>query len=142
TSVEGTERAKEVAKERRKMKQQDIQSLLLFRNAEDEQFAVPLGLVERVEKIKRKDIETVGGKRVMQYRGSSLPLFAIEEVAQVKPLADKDDLLVIVFSIGGKDIGLLATPPLDATEDALDIDDVTLKQPGIMGSAILREHTT
>lgn len=142
TSMEGSERAREVAKEQRKISQQDIQSLLLFRNAEDEQFAVPLGLVERVEKIKKQDIEKVGGKNVMQYRGSSLPLFAIEEVAQVKPLADKEDLLVIVFSIGGKDIGLLATPPLDATEEVLNIDDVTLKQPGIMGSAIIGEHTT
>ena len=50
--------------------------------------------------------------------------------------------MVIVFSIGGKDIGLLATPPLDATEEVLNIDDVTLKQPGIMGSAIIGEHTT
>jgi two-component system chemotaxis sensor kinase CheA len=84
----------------------------------------------------------VGGKNVIQYRGSSLPLFAIEEVANVKPLAEKEDLLVIVFSIGGRDIGLLATPPLDATEESLTIDDVTLKQTGIMGSTIIGDQTT
>ncbi|MGD9159013.1 MAG: chemotaxis protein CheW [Desulfobacteraceae bacterium] len=142
TSISGTERAMQVAKEQRLKNQQDIQSLLIFRNAEDEQFAVPLGLVERVEKIKRVSIENVGGKNVIQYRGASLPLFAIEEVANVKPLADKEDLLVIVFSIGGRDIGLLATPPLDATEEALNVDDVTLKQTGIMGSAIISNQTT
>ncbi len=142
TSMEGTERAMQVAKEQRLKSQQDIQSLLIFRNAEDEQFAVPLGLVERVEKIKRSSIENVGGKNVIQYRGSSLPLFAIEQVADVKPRADKEDLLVIVFSIGGRDIGLLATPPLDATEEALNVDDMTLKQTGIMGSAIIGNQTT
>ncbi len=142
TSMDGTERAMQVAKEQRLKSQQDIQSLLIFRNAEDEQFAVPLGLVERVEKIKRSAIENVGGKNVIQYRGASLPLFAIEEVANVKPLADKEDLLVIVFSIGGRDIGLLATPPLDATEEALNVDDITLKQTGIMGSAIIGNQTT
>ena len=142
TSMEGTERAGQVAKEQRLRGQKDIQSLLIFRNAEDEQFAVPLGLVERVEKIKRSDIENVGGKNVIQYRGASLPLFAIEQVANVKPLADKEDLLVIVFSIGGRDIGLLATPPLDATEEALVVDDMTLKQTGIMGSAIIGNQTT
>ncbi|MBN2417829.1 MAG: chemotaxis protein CheW [Deltaproteobacteria bacterium] len=142
TSIDGTERAVQVAKEQRLKNQQDIQSLLIFRNAEDEQFAVPLGLVERVEKIKRSSIEHVGGKNVIQYRGASLPLFAIEQVADVKPLADKEDLLVIVFSIGGRDIGLLATPPLDATEEALKIDDMTLKQTGIMGSAIIGNQTT
>ncbi len=142
TSMEGTERAAQVAKEQRMKGQKDIQSLLIFRNAEDEQFAVPLGLVERLEKIKRSDIENVGGKNVIQYRGASLPLFAIEQVANVKPIADKEDLLVIVFSIGGRDIGLLATPPLDATEEALTVDDVTLKQAGIMGSAIIGNQTT
>ncbi|MBN1904124.1 MAG: chemotaxis protein CheW [Deltaproteobacteria bacterium] len=142
TSMDGTERAVQVAKEQRMKSQKDIQSLLIFRNAEDEQFAVPLGLVERVEKIKRTDIEHVGGKKVIQYRGASLPLFAIEQVANVKPLADKEDLLVIVFSIGGRDIGLLATPPLDSTEEALTVDDMTLKQAGIMGSAIIGNQTT
>ncbi len=142
TSLEGTDRAIDVAKEHRQKSNEDILSLLIFRNAEDEQFAVPLGLVERIEKVKRSDIELVGGKKVIQYRGSSLPLFAVEEVAEVRPLAEKDDLLVIVFVIAGNDIGLLATPPLDAIEESLVIDDVTLKQTGIMGSTIINNHTT
>jgi len=114
----------------------------VFRNAEEEQFAVPLGLVERIEKIKKSQIENVGGRRVMQYRGATLPLIAIEQVAQVKPLADKEDLLVIVFVLAGREIGLLATPPLDAIEKALLIDDSTFKQPGIMGSSIIDGRTT
>jgi two-component system, chemotaxis family, sensor kinase CheA len=142
TSMEGTDRAKEIAHENRANQNKDVQSLLVFRNAENEQFAVPLGLVERIEKIKKSQIENVGGKRVMQYRGASLPLIAIEQVAQVKPLADKEDLLVIVFVLAGREIGLLATPPLDAIEQSLAIDDSTLKQTGIMGSSIISGHTT
>ena len=141
TSVEGTDRAAEVAGEAREV-MKDRQALLVFRNAEDEQFAAPLGLVERVEKIKVADIEQVGGKRVVQYRGASLPLFAIEEVANVKPLADKEELAVIVFKITDREVGLLATPPVDAVEVSIQIDDSTLKQPGIMGSAIIGDYTT
>jgi two-component system, chemotaxis family, sensor kinase CheA len=142
TSVEGSDRAKEIAVESRANQNKDIQSLLVFRNAEEEQFAVPLGLVERIEKIKKSQIEDVGGRRVMQYRGATLPLIAIEQVAQVKPLADKEELLVIVFVLGGREIGLLATPPLDAIEKAILIDDSTFKQPGIMGSSIIEGRTT
>ena len=142
TSLEGTDRVMDATKEKLQKTKKDVLSLLLFRNAEEEQFAVPLGLVERIEKIKRSDIEAVGGKNVMQYRGSSLPLFAIEEAAKVKPLADKEDLLVIVFVIAGNDVGLLATPPLDAIEQSLNVDDTTLKQTGIMGSTIINDHTT
>jgi len=141
TSVEGTNRAAEVAKEARKTKE-DTQSLLIFRNAEDEQFAVPLGLVQRIEKIKRSQIEEVGGKRVIQYRGGTLPLSAIEEVARVKPLADREDIIVVVFLVGDRETGLLATGPVDAMEVPVTFDETTLRQPGIMGSAIIGDQTT
>ncbi|MBL7179905.1 MAG: chemotaxis protein CheW [Pseudomonadota bacterium] len=144
TSMEGTDRATEVARKADEAikANKDKQSLLVFRSAPDEQFAVPLNQVERIEKIKRADIETVGGKRVIQYRGGSLPLFAIDQVAQVKPLADNKDLLVIVFLLAGREIGLLAMGPVDALEVSSEIDGSTLKQPGIMGSAIIGDHTT
>ncbi|WDN88154.1 two-component system, chemotaxis family, sensor kinase CheA [Desulfosarcina sp. BuS5] len=140
-SVEVAERASEVHEEELKTGK-DIQSLLMFRNAEDEQFSVPLGLVSRIEKIKRDTIEEVGGKRVMQYREMSLPLLSIEDVAAVKPVADIENLLVIVFTIAGKEMGLLATSPVDAADVAAAFDDSTLKQTGIMGSAIIDGCTT
>jgi len=120
----------------------DEQTLLVFRNAVDEQFTVPLSLVSRIEKIKKEKIEQVGGKSVIQYRGTSLPLVAINDVANVKPLADKEDLLVIVFIIGGREIGLMATEPVDAINVSVRFDEAILKQPGIMGSAIIDDYTT
>ncbi|MBN1842247.1 MAG: chemotaxis protein CheW [Deltaproteobacteria bacterium] len=144
TSLEGTDRAAEVAKETAEAvtAKKDMQSLLVFRSAEDEQFAVTLSQVERIEKVKAKDVEEVGGKRVMKYRGGSLPLISIDQVAQVKPLAEKEDLLVIVVVIAGKEIGLLAIGPVDAMDVTIEVDGATLKQPGIMGSAVIGEHTT
>ena len=144
-SLEGTDRAAKITKETDDAvikANKDKQSLLVFRSAENEQFAVALNLVARVEKIKKSAIEEVGGKRVMQYRGGSLPLFTIDEVAQVKPLADKEDLLVIVFTLADREIGLLAMGPVDATEISAEVDDSTLKQPGILGSVIIGDHTT
>ena len=144
TSIEGSSRAAEVAEESKRAirEQKDRQSLLVFRSAENEQFAAPLNMVERIEKIKATDIETVGGKRVIRYRGGSLPLFSVDEVAMVEPLADSDDLLVIVFILNNKEIGLLAIGPVDAVELSIEVDGQTLKQAGIMGSAIINDHTT
>jgi two-component system chemotaxis sensor kinase CheA len=144
TSLDSTDRAAEVAEEAEedaKIKGYK-QSLLLFRSSVDEQFGVSLNQVQRIEKIKVTDIEEVGGKRVMQYRGGSLPLYSIDEVAQVKPLDDREDILVIVFIIAEREIGLLAIGPVDAVETALDVDEMSLKQPGILGSAIIGKHTT
>jgi len=144
TSIEGTDRAHELAhaQEEAKRAQKDKQALLIFRNSEKEQFAVPLNQVERIEKIKRSDIEDLGGKRVMQYREGSLSLICVDDVASVQPLADHDDLLVIVFQITSRLVGLLAIGPIDAIEITAEIDGVTLHQPGIMGSTIIGKHTT
>ena len=144
TSMDGSDRSKEVAQaaEQRVKAQKDKQALLTFRSSETEQFAVPLNQVERIEKIKRSDIEELGGKRVMQYRGGSLSLIAVDDVAMVQPIADHDDLLVIVFNIATQIVGLLAIGPIDALEISVSIDDVTLKQQGIMGSTIIDGQTT
>jgi two-component system chemotaxis sensor kinase CheA len=144
TSIDGTDRANEVAMAAAELMraQKDKQALLIFRSSEQEQFAVPLNQVERIEKIKRSEIEDLGGKRVMQYRGGSLALISVDSISAVHPLADQDDLLVIVFNICSKPVGLLAIGPIDAVEISTEIDGVTLKQPGIMGSIIIDGHTT
>ncbi|THB72558.1 MAG: response regulator [Desulfobulbaceae bacterium] len=144
TSLDGSDRASEVAlaAEEAIRAKKDKQALLIFRSSEDEQFGVPLNQVERIEKIKRSEVEDLGGKRIMKYRGGSLSLMCIDDVAMVNPIADHDDLLVIVFNIASRPVGLLAIGPVDAVEIAADIDDVTLKQTGIMGSFIINDHTT
>ena len=68
----------------------DMQALLIFRSSEKEQFAAPLNRWRRYRENKDRDIEHLGGKRVIKYRGGSLPLFSIDEVATVGPLADNE----------------------------------------------------
>ena len=144
TSIDGSDRAAEVASAEAEMvrSEKDKQAVLTFRSSEEEQFAVPLNQVERIEKIKYSDIEVLGGKKVMQYRGGSLSLIAVDDVAMVQPIADKEDLLVIVFNIASQLIGLLAIGPIDAMQISVDIDETTLKQTGIMGSTIIDSQTT
>ncbi len=144
SSLDTKERASEVAStasaETRAKNEQE--SLLVFRSSEQEQFCVKIAQVDRVEKIKRSQIEDLGGKRVLQYRGGSLPLICVHDLAMVQPLADREDLLVIVFNYGSGFVGLLAIGPVDVLEVNVDFDDTTLRQPGIEGSAIINGHTT
>ncbi len=141
TSVDASDRAREVSRAAARASE-DIQSIVIFRNAEDEQFAIPLGLVQRIERVKRSEIETIGNRKTIQYRGRNLPLVGIEEVVDVKPLADSEDLEIIVFQIANREVGLLATGPIDVLDVAIEIDTDTLKQQGILGSAIINGQTT
>ncbi len=143
-SFENSDRSRQLAVEMdaATRKLQDLQSFLLFRNGDTQQFGVPLNLVLRVIKIKFVEIEYVSGKRVLQYRGESLPLFSIDEVANVSPLPDLPELLVIIFLVSGREVGLLATKPVNALEMILSIDDKAHLDPGIMGSVIIDKKIT
>ncbi len=142
--VHESTRAKELAKEKAAALKigKDRQSLLVFRNGHDEQFAVPLNQVLRIEKITATDVEIMGGRKVMQYRDGNLLLFTIDQVASVKPLGEKNHMLVLVFMVAGREIGLLATGPVDTLESSEKLDEKALKQPGIMGSVIIDGQTT
>lgn len=118
------------------------QSLLLFHNGPGEYCGVPLREVQRVEQIMVDDIEIRSNQKVIRYRDGILPVFALEEVANVARIAECTSLVVIIFEIGGREFGLLAVPPLGVVEEHLAIDDRTLRQPGIAGSAIIHQRTT
>ncbi|MBF0209606.1 MAG: chemotaxis protein CheW [Desulfamplus sp.] len=138
--AERTAKAARAAEEARD-KAKDKASLLLFKNG-PEHCAAPLNLVERIERIPVSSIERVSGKKVVQYRGGALPLYELSQVANVSKLPETEQQEIIVFTVKGRELGLMVTPPVDAVEIALDIDDSTLKQIGINGSMIIDGHTT
>ena len=136
------EKGSQTAKEAETAKSQDKLSLFVFRNTPEEYCAVPLDLVARVELIDAGEIEEVGGRRVIKYRGGTLPVFSLDQATTVHHLDLTGELIVIVFLMAGHEIGLLAKPPVDAIETEVVIDTFTLKQPGISGSAVIGENTT
>ncbi len=123
-------------------KSKDAQSLLLVKNAPEEQFAIPLGLVSRIEKIKTSDIEMTSDKKTIKYRGSSLVLCSIEDAANVKPREEKENIFVIIFPFAGKEVGVLVSEIIDVIDSTVAIDEETFRQPGVLGSAIMMDRTT
>ena len=132
----------QVTKEAEAGSGQDKLSLFVFRNPPQEYCAVPLDLVARVELIDAAEIEEVGGRRVIKYRGGTLPVFSLDQATNVNMLDISGEVIVIVFLMAGHEIGLLAKPPVDAIEAQVAIDSFTLKQPGISGSAVIGDNTT
>ncbi len=120
----------------------DKAAMLTFKNGESEYFAAPLNIVERIERIQTDTIEPIGDRKVVQYRGGALPLFELSQVSNFKPLEPKEQQEVIVFKVKDRELGLMVSPPVDAFEVSLDVDESTLKQPAISGSMIINEHTT
>jgi two-component system chemotaxis sensor kinase CheA len=116
-------------------------SLLLFDNMPGEQCAIPLDLVQRVERINKEQIETLGGRRTMQYRGTLLSLIQLSDVAGVNPVPLDGELAVVVTSAAGHDIGILGIMPVSVVESQITVDTQTHRQQGISGSAIINGKT-
>ncbi|WP_025322180.1 hybrid sensor histidine kinase/response regulator [Deferrisoma camini] len=140
TSVEGSARAAEVKQQARRGAVGE-EHLLLFRYAPTERFALPLDVVQRIERVKRDDIATVGGRRVLQYKGGILPLLALDDVAQVGVPDEDAEPVVLVVRLPGRSAGLLATGPVDAYQGRIEVDRETLVQAGIAGSTVIEGET-
>ncbi|OGV37251.1 MAG: hypothetical protein A2020_14405 [Lentisphaerae bacterium GWF2_45_14] len=139
---EETEKFAKKAKDEARYSESDRQTLLIVHNAANQPFGIPLGLVARIEKIKGADIDNIGGRTAIKYRGGTLPLFKLEEVASVKPLEKQDSYVVVVFKVGGREVGLLLSEILDVVENDTHIDDITFKQTGVYGSSVINERIT
>ncbi len=120
----------------------DHQFLLLCTIGQEEYFALPLALVNRLDKIKATDLEFVGGKEVIQYRGHSMPVIRLENYLPISPLPEQDYYHLIVFHMNHKDIAFLVSQIDDSLDLAIDVEEGTFKQEGILGSAIIKDRTT
>ena len=120
----------------------ESQSLLTFFNAANEPCAVSLRRVERIERVQSSQVEYLGGRRTLRHRDGCLPLVTLRDIANVGDLSEEQEWVVILLETGGEPLGLLAAKPVDIVETSANVDNRTLRQPGILGSLTLRDRTT
>jgi two-component system chemotaxis sensor kinase CheA len=134
-------RARERAEDSQAEEFTDSHSLVLFHNAPDVLCALPLDTVTRIEHIAPKQVETIGGRRTMQYHGGLLPLVTLADAAQVEPIGEGRELAVMIANIRSHEVGLLGAMPVDVIETAAQIDQTTHRQKGVAGSTIIQDRT-
>ncbi|MDA8427616.1 MAG: chemotaxis protein CheW, partial [Treponema sp.] len=117
--------------------------LLLFGNGERERCAMRLESVDRVMKITRSDIDTVGKSRMITHDGATVPVFALGDALPVSDIMEgSGELALILARAADRNLGILATPPVDSLSTEAEIDTSTFAGRGLQGSAIIRGKTT
>ncbi len=136
-------RRQEEEASRREAEAGEQRSILLFNCAPDEQFALPLESVSRLERIRKESIQRVGDSEFMDYRGHGLPLVRLDRLIPVRPLPeDSSELYVIIPKTDRVKAGILASSILDTMETQ------TLTRPsenghrGLSGSAFVEGKLT
>ncbi|MGZ8416825.1 MAG: hybrid sensor histidine kinase/response regulator [Methyloceanibacter sp.] len=113
---------------------EDKTALLLFRAGTSAMKAVPLSLITRLEEIERDTIERCNGEDVVQYRGALMPLVYMQDEARGRAGGVQP---VLVFTEGGKPVGLAIDEIVDIVKEQLDIELKT-ETPGVIGAAIVK----
>jgi len=136
------EESRRTAGEEAVVAKNDVQNLLLFCNDAADHFAIPMHLVARLERIRSLQIDSVGGSKVLQYRGGSLPLLSLEDLIAARAMPDTDRLYVVVFTLGSREVGLPIREVLDIHTTDAPIDGTLFRQPGVIGSMVIDGTTT
>jgi len=120
----------------------DIQTSLLVTNHPDEQFAIPMEAISRMERVRTDQIDSVGGLDVLQYRGTSLPLLSLEKYIHAKPRAETSKVYIVVFSVLNREVGLIVPHLVDIRKISTEVDMVTFREPGVIGSVEIDGRAT
>jgi two-component system chemotaxis sensor kinase CheA len=124
-------------------------SVIVCTGAQGEYFAIPQDQVMRLEKIQTADIQMVGDRPFVDYRGHGLPLIHLDQIMEVNPVdsALKEVFVVIpkVIERGAVSLakaGIVISDIIDALDVEVELEPVKVKGPGILGSAILQHNLT
>lgn len=120
---------------------QEVEQVLVVGVGGGRQVAMPLASVERLERVRAGQVEFVGGREVVQYRGTILPLTRVDRLLGAYSDEDSDELLLVVYSRAGRSVGLVVREIVDIVDDDAaqhsDIEDT-----GLVGSTVLGERVT
>jgi len=126
----------------RPMEKEDIQTVLLFKNGPNEQFAIALPLIRRVEPIKISAIEQIGKRQYITIDGMSTLVLSLDKVLNVSPMVAKDDMYLILPRHIKRPIGLLISELVDVTDTAIELNVQSYIEDGLLGTDIINNSMT
>jgi two-component system, chemotaxis family, sensor kinase CheA len=110
---------------------------LLFHSGKTQK-AVHLGMVARLEEMRKEKLEEVDGQFVIQYRDHIMPLIEYRSGT----INEKQETIpVIVFQSEQSNFGLIVDSFNDIVEEAVQFEQVS-KRAGILGMAVLNGKST
>ncbi|RMI06978.1 chemotaxis protein CheA, partial [Cellulomonas triticagri] len=119
----------------------EVQQVLVVGIGGGRQVAMPLASVARLEHVQAENVEYVGGREVVQYRGTILPLARLDRILGAYGQEETSELLLVVYSRAGRSVGLVVREIVDIVDDDSarhsDIEDA-----GLVGSTVLGDKVT
>jgi two-component system chemotaxis sensor kinase CheA len=120
----------------------DVEALLIVGLGGGHRMGIPLAMVTRLEEFPISSVERVGAREVVQYREQILPLIRLSSFLGTGGATEAGETLqVVVYSEGGRSVGLVVEQILDIAEESVTTRS-DLEAHGLLGSAVVQEHIT
>lgn len=120
----------------------EIQPVLLFQAGPREQFAVPLSIVRRIERIETDAIERIGEREYITINDISTLIVRVDQQLDVSPMPEGTANLLLIPKHIPKPVGFLFSRVIDVKDANLELKDAMISQQGILGSGILLNKMT
>ena len=121
---------------------EDTQSILIFRNGPQEQFALALPLIRRIEKIAMRDVETVGQKEFITIDKQSTLVIRLDRLLSVSPCDPKEEMFLILPKFIKRSFGLLMSQIIDIVETPIRLNTESYVEEGLLGTDVILGHLT
>jgi len=111
--------------------------LLLFRNQPDEQLALPLEQVSRIEHIEMKHVERIGERDYVTIHGTSVRLLQLDHYLDLSPTPKKEEMYAIIPKTSQQPYCILVPELVDIGEFAFQMNSDTYRHSGVEGTGLL-----
>ena len=116
---------------------EEMQDVLMFKSSPTEQFAVPLPLIKRIERISNNDIELIGDAEFVTIDGISTHVLRLEDVLNVAPTSNHETMFLLLPKHIQKPYGVLFSTLLDVRSVSMNIDTESYVADGVLGTSII-----
>ena len=118
------------------------QTVLLLKSGPNEQFAVPLPLIKRIERINVSHIEKVGQKEMIVIDGIETLIIRLDRIFDVSVCQENNEMFLLLPKHIKKPFGILMSQVVDISETPLRLNAETCMQDGLLGTAIINKKIT
>ncbi len=120
----------------------ESQTILLFKNGPEEQFAVALPLIRRIEKIKMSDVEQIGHKEFITVDNVSTKVLRLDHVLSVTGADESEEAFLLLPKHIHRPFGILATSLVDIENSTIDLNTESYNEDGLLGTSITHGKMT
>jgi two-component system, chemotaxis family, sensor kinase CheA len=122
---------------------QEKQDLMVFRYSENEQLAIPLSLVFKVEQIEVSQIQKISDNHFINLEGKNILLLYLDQYLSLEPLpTGLETFYIITPKIKDFEVGVVASSIEESVHTRLNLDSPPITDNAILGITTIREKIT